>query len=195
METARTHNVVILLSGLSGCGKTTIGPALAAALPNYVFVEGDTFYREAKPTVVLSNGARVLDWDSAEAIDWDKLNAEVETCLRAANVVLVTFLPRLDLMSFAVALHLRLAYADAGRQDDIACCVAARRASKRFNSPAKQERDELMVHEVVYPTYERAVKAYPADVVILTYEDGKRRPVQDVTDEALKAARIAGLAE
>ena len=194
METSGT-NRCILLSGLSGCGKSTVGTALAAALPNCVFVEGDFFYLETKPLVILSTGEELKNWDSADAIDWHALNTEVGKRLEVADVVLATFLPRLDLIKFPVSLHVRLAYADAGRQDDITCCLSARITSKKFTEQAKQERDELMVREVVYPTYEKMVQMFEADFVVLTYTAGNRRPMQDVVDDVLSVLSLAGISD
>jgi len=178
-----------IISGLSGAGKSTTGRALAEEIPGLVFVEGDAYYREDKPFVALSDGARVKNWDSEDAIDWPRLRRDVASLLARSDVVLVTFLPRLDLLGVPITRHVRLAYSaeTADREIDIQLCALSRRATKGHRTPEAQERDLRCVREVVYPAYERARRLYPGDATVLTHAGVERRPPGEVLAEVRRA--------
>ena len=170
----------ILISGLSGCGKTTVGRKLAAILPNAIFIDGDQFYLKEKPKVILSDGSAVSNWDCAEAIDWGALNAGARAALEDSDIVLATFLPLVDRLKFPITCHVRLLTAPTGLppQTEIQRCLAARAAAKGFETEQKRARDELVVREVVYPAHVAVREMHPADLVVNTYgADGARRPV------------------
>jgi hypothetical protein len=184
----------VLLSGLSGSGKSTVGPAVAAALPDCVFVEGDSFYHANKPTVVLSTGEAVSNWDSVDALDWGRLNAEVEAQLRAGNVLLATFLPNLDLLAHPPAVHVSLAYAAGiGDQETLELCIGNRRAAKQLSG--RERLENLTVREVVYPTYRHFMERFPPDHTVYTYvgagAETRRRPVQDIVGDVIRAVCAA----
>lgn len=185
----KSEHKCILISGISGCGKTTVGQNLATILPNTVFIDGDQFYLKEKPKVTLSDGTTASNWDCAEAIDWGGLNAGVRAALEASDVVLATFLPLVDRFAFPVTCHARLLTVPAAPSSpeplttslEIQRCLAARAASKGFASERESARDELMVREVVYPVHVAVRGRHPANLVVNTYgDDGARRPVGDI---------------
>jgi uridine kinase len=47
---------VIILSGLSGSGKTTIGREFVNRHENFVLIDLDSHYKEIKPLTTLSSG-------------------------------------------------------------------------------------------------------------------------------------------
>jgi hypothetical protein len=179
-----------LLSGLSGSGKTTLGRAWAEQ-QGWIFIDGDWFFHRnsagtvadpvagAKPRVRLSDGSTVSHWDTPEAIDWDALNQRVAVSLQSNHVVLVTFMPRLDLLTFPVTLHLHLSMGD----HELERCIQARRASKPLDTAAKAARDELVVRELVYPEYLRNCQQPVNDVIMVYYDDGRRKSVGTLLDE------------
>ena len=169
----------IVLSGLSGSGKSTLAQHFCSKF-DWTFIEGDRFFLKNKPKVELSDGQSVSNWDTTEAIDWDSLNVEVTKQLKNNNVILATFLPRLDLFTFPVFRHIQL---NTGT-NPIEKCITARRVSKRLNTEAKQNRDELMVREYVYPEYIKTC-SIQTDAVIQVYKDEERRNIGELTEELL----------
>lgn len=175
----------LLLTGLSGSGKSTVGRAAAAA-PGRAFIEGDDYYdRDNIPLATLSDGSRVKNWDCAAALDWARLNADVKAALRANRlVVLALYQPLLHLLEFPVARHVRLRCGG----DEAARCAEARARSKPF-SAAGRARDARVVAELVYPAYLAAVGAAPPPDAEVRVCDagGRRRPVGELAEAVLAA--------
>lgn len=170
-------NKIVILSGLSGSGKTTLGKYFADSHENWKFIDGDWFFLRVKPKILLSNGESVSNWDNPEAIDWDKLNEQVNIELGTSNVILGTFMPILDKYTFPIYKHIRL---NMGESDQlINRCIQARIISKKLNTPEKCKRDEMMVKEIVYPVYENN-KQWHTDKILMVYNDNKRVPIVEL---------------
>ena len=150
---------IIALSGLSGVGKTTAGKYVADKL-GFTFIDQDTFFKDVKPKVVLSDGTVASNWDCLEAIDWDKFNEHVQETLKTNNIVLVGFCLRKEMLKFTINLHILLEYKD----DPIEMCINARKKSKSAGSKYDSEKDALMVREVVYPFYKETCLHLSEDV-------------------------------
>ncbi len=158
-----------VLSGLSGSGKTTIGKEFAASHREWVFIDGDWFYNNNKPTVTLSNGQLVSNWDHPDSINWDKLNEFVLNQLKTSNVILATFLPLTEKYKFDIYKHIRLSLGD--KEEAIRRSINARVKSKNITQSDRKIKDELMVKEITYPMYEKIMRR-SADNVINVYYDG-----------------------
>lgn len=175
-----------LISGISGTGKSTIGKLVAEKLgfEFFEFVEGDDYYLKEKPKVALSNGKTVANWDCVEAIDWDRLNNNIKELLKTKSVILVTFLPQLDLFTFPVWRHIRFEFAfSVDSEDIIEWCIEARKKSKKFISEKQEKLDEMMVREVVYPFYQKI--NYSPNYIVFVYENNKRRTLEDITSQVI----------
>jgi len=175
----------LLISGLSGSGKTTIGKQLSQ-LKGWNFIDGDDFFipKDQMSQVKLSNGDWVANWDSPNSIDWAKLNRVVKQQLLNNNVVLVTFLPMTEMYEFNVNYHVRLL---TGR-DAIKKCIDARKVSKKIVTLEKASKDELVILEYVIPMY-ADMCARSVDQEIHVYQsDGEssvRRDVRDILNDII----------
>ncbi|CAK7994910.1 Hypothetical protein POVR1_LOCUS428 [uncultured virus] len=164
----------ILISGLSGSGKTTVGKLLEG----WTFIDGDDFFLPHKPKVKLSNGETVSNWDCPEAIDWKELNITVKQKLLEGNVVFVTFLPMIEKYEFVVDYHVRL-YMGEGLVEK---CLAARIASKNIKSQTRIQRDQLVVQEYVIPMYMK-MSERDVDASINVYDGSIRKNPSDLAKE------------
>jgi len=177
----------ILVSGLSGTGKTTLAQYYSIK-HGYVFVDGDSFYLKDKPQVTLSDGTAASNWDTADAIDWDSLNMYVKGQLKTNIVVLATFMPRIDMFEFAIFIHISLSFSDLNTriynaEDATRKCIAARIASKGYNTNRAQVRNEMMVREYVYPEYVYTTSVYKPNAILYVYRGDQRRTLVDLAQE------------
>lgn len=192
-STAIHAHMCLILSGLSGSGKTTIGKSFVEGKPDWEFIDGDWFFLKGKPKVELSSGELVSNWDTSEAVDWEKLNAVISEKLKTKNVVLATFLPLISKYDkFSVDYHIRL---DMGKKY-VKRCIQARIVSKgtgeerdangELTDKAKEwrRRDEMMVREVVIPMYHTTMKEQVDDTIEIY--DGEQRKTLNVLVEEVR---------
>lgn len=166
--------MLLAISGISGSGKSTLGKILASRL-GWEYLDQDSFYRKEKPSITLSNGAQVKNWDCLEALDLDKMNESIQEILLRGNLVLTGFALRDDVLSVKPTYHIHLNTGSSPREIQERC-IQARRKSKGVN-----EIDRLMVSEVVYPFYVETLKKSKFTREIAVYgENGERKSVEEV---------------
>lgn len=161
---------VIVISGLSGSGKTTLGKLFVAKHQEYVLIDQDTFFLKDKPKVKLSTGEIVSNWDTVDALNWDSLNCAVNQARRYNPVMFTGFAPWTNRITFPVALHIHLSY-DLSGVNAISRCITARCKSKGFIDSKKRERDELMVHEIIYPFYIETLRNSDIDFMLPVFDE------------------------
>lgn len=99
--------LIILVSGLSGCGKTTLAKKIKQDF-NIKFV--DQFYhlkQDYDTKVTLPDGSEVVNWDSDDAINWDSLNKAVDSAKEQGVVVAGIALPT-EKLTFTPDYHIHL---------------------------------------------------------------------------------------
>jgi hypothetical protein len=162
----------VVLSGLSGSGKTTVG-SMFCAETGWIFIDGDWFFRDEKPKVMLTSGEIVSNWDSPEAVNWKDLNESVKQSLTKNNVILAFFMPLMDRLTFPIHKHVMLSM---GR-DELNLCIGARIRSKNIVTEERAAKDDRVVRELVYPMYKAL--PVPKDIVVVIV-DGKRRSKENI---------------
>ena len=174
-----------IISGISGSGKTTVGKIVATKIQTderrAVFVDEDSYYVEDTPLIQLSNGTRTANWDCIEAID-PKTIDEIKLFLEKSPVVLVGFaLPRKFLtIPGVVHIHLVTAY----NPEDL--YIRCREARQQAKPSINQERDQLMVREVVIPFYHEVVRNSDISHLVDVFDqNGKRIPLDDIVQTCL----------
>ncbi len=136
----------LVITGISGSGKTTIGKELAKYL-NLNFLDLDSFYLIDKPLITLSNGMKVKNWDCLESLDIEAVKLAVkEKALQ--GLVFVGFAICDELLPIKPDYHIHLSTGKT-KEEIINKCIDSRKKSKPF----KDNRDELVVKEIVYPFY------------------------------------------
>lgn len=173
---------LILISGISGSGKSTLGKLVAEKL-KYRYIDQDQFYIKDKPSITLSNGKLVKNWDCRESLDVDKLEKKLA---KAENTVLTGFALRTDWIDFFrlakvyEIMHIHLSIGD----DPISKTLKSRSRSKSDNVEFLKT-DSLMVREVVYPVYLQTLKMSNIDRVIEVWNGDERRSVDHILAEIL----------
>lgn len=165
-----TRRKLLIISGISGSGKTYLG-AHYAAINKWYHIDQDSYYLANKPTVILSNGKRTSNWDCDEAINWSVLQEAIQTALTTQSVVLTGFAPFHDYLGIAelkkrdvLVTHIHLVTSD-NKDEVINNAISFRRQSKHW-TPEKEQLDELVVKEVVYPFYIAGREKYKIDLLI-----------------------------
>lgn len=97
---------IVLISGLAMTGKKKLGHALERDF-HIKYIDSNKFPAENRPTVKLSNDVSVINVDTDDAIDWNKLNSEVEANKIAGVVVVGTAFPK-DKITFKADYHIHL---------------------------------------------------------------------------------------
>lgn len=174
-------NRCLLLSGLSGSGKSTFGSWLANKW-SWEFIDGDKFGLLEKPKVTLSTGEVVNHWDHETAIDWERWNLEVSEKLKITNVILVTFIPKLEKFTFTIWKHIALLMG-IGEEDQ---CIANRIISKCLDTNEKRKRGEIYVREIAYPEYLRNSAQIKNGIIVVYNDNRTRKPLYEVEAELIK---------
>lgn len=149
--------MLVVISGISGSGKSTIGEKVAEEL-GWSYLDMDTFYLQMKPIVRLSTGETVTNWDTLEAIDVNKLKERLRQLLERNNVLFTGFAPDPTIFPVRPTVHIHLG---TGRnaEEIIERSILSRRRSKGFTGQ-KAVKDERMVREIVYPFYEKVMNGF-----------------------------------
>ena len=99
--------LLILISGLPGCGKLALAKNIAKDF-NLKLIDQIDYYKEnydVKST--LSDGTVVINWYSDNAIDWDKLNNDIDEFKKTGLIVIGISLPE-DKIKSSVDFHMHL---------------------------------------------------------------------------------------
>lgn len=174
----------VVLSGISGAGKSTIGKLICDEVDNMNFIEGDNYFLAVKPKIKLSSGDIATNWDSEDSIDWDRLNKDVKLQLKKSHVLLATFIPIMDRYTFDVKFHIRLVMGN--KYESIARSIENRIISKRITTDERKKKDSLVVKEMVWPLYEKLSQKYEAYEINIYTKEGKRRTKVDIVSDILK---------
>lgn len=174
-------HTLLIIHGLSGSGKTTLANYASKFLDAEV-IDQDSFYLKNKPTVTLSNGMTVKNWDCLEAIDWHSLEEKVMSSIERTNVILVGFCLRTDKIKRIVdranfCVELVYGSIDSNNKE---LCKKSRMAAKNIDAA----RDSIIVDEIVWPFYQETRKKIKVDVVVTVYKDGMRKSLFDLFNEA-----------
>ena len=185
----------LVISGISGSGKSTIGLQLAKSL-NLTYVDLDSFYLPQKPYVTLSINAKVKNWDTLEALDIEAIKLTIRE--KAPNGLLsVGFTLRDDLFNeFKPYCHIHLS---TGQTKDqiIERCIASRQQSKTFSTSSalllnnnalllsnSALVDKYTVEEVIYPFYVETVTKSTINHIVEVFDhNGQRRKINDIMTE------------
>lgn len=69
--------LVIFISGLSGCGKTIIAKKISDRFNLRLIKQFNYYKKDYNETITLSDDNKYVNWSNDNAIDWDKLNDDI----------------------------------------------------------------------------------------------------------------------
>jgi len=181
---------IIFISGISGVGKTVLGKRLEETLENAILIDQDMFFIKKKPIIRLSSGEPVINYDSIDSIDWEKLNYHIEINLQEHNIILVGFALWKDKIKFTPDFHFLLVrdiLVDGKHNIETLkkFCYEDRQLSKRFRG---KDNELLMITELVIPFYFTTLSKLHPSIIINTYENNSegRIPLNILVGYVLK---------
>lgn len=99
--------LIILVSGINGCGKGEIAQDIASDF-EISLIDQFKYYREDyNEETELPNGTKVINWDNDDAVNWDKLNEDVNE-KKSKGVIIVGFSFPKDKLAFKQDFHLHI---------------------------------------------------------------------------------------
>ena len=139
--------LIILISGLPGCGKVTVAKKVSDLFKLSFLDEIDYFKKDNNEKVKLSDGKiekDVTNWYTDNAINWDKLNEDV-TNLKSNGIVLSGISFPADKITFKPDYHLHL---NISKQQ----CIDKRlKFLERYTDTEFMEK--TVMNQLIYPYY------------------------------------------
>jgi len=101
------EKLIIIISGMSGCGKTFIAKNISEQF-NLNYIDQSKYYKpKYSNSVTLPNGRSVINWYSDDAVDWDKLNNDVNNT-KSNGIIIVGFAFPQDKIKFVPDFHINI---------------------------------------------------------------------------------------
>uniref|UniRef100_A0A6C0EC07 Phosphoribulokinase/uridine kinase domain-containing protein n=1 Tax=viral metagenome TaxID=1070528 RepID=A0A6C0EC07_9ZZZZ len=95
--------LVVLVSGLSGSGKTEIARNIERDF-KLKFINLNDYYKKDYGKIVEINDQKIIDWDSADAIDWVKFNDDISQ-YKKDGLVACGFIFPTEFLKFDTDIH------------------------------------------------------------------------------------------
>lgn len=70
-------HLIVLISGLSGSGKTRLGQNISKLFNMKLINEKDYLKKNYGELATLPNNVKIINWDSDDIYDWEKLNEDI----------------------------------------------------------------------------------------------------------------------
>jgi hypothetical protein len=105
----RENSFIIFISGLQCCGKTTIAKYTARDFEMVLIDQFNYFKKDYDVKSKLNDDLSLINWDSDDAIDWEKFNADIQSAkLNNKKVVVVGFALVDDKIKIKPNIHIHL---------------------------------------------------------------------------------------
>lgn len=151
---------IIVVSGLSGSGKTNIGSRIENDF-GLKLIDTNKFYKkDNSEKIKLSNGAFVINYDTDDAMDWDKLNTEANA-QKTSGVVIVGQVFPTDKLLFVPDYHVHLKITKQTLKDN-----RTKYIDKHPDTNMDKMTEMLRVNVVTYPYYLLTLKRMKIDKFI-----------------------------
>lgn len=150
--------LLIFVSGLSGCGKSTIGKRIAKDFKLKLIDQFDYYKKDHNTKVTLPDNTTIINWYMDDAIDWDKFNNDIDEFKTNGLVVIGFSLPE-DKMTSMHDFHIHL---NISKQ----ICMEKRKAFlEKYKDKYEEEyklidtpTEKLKMNQVIYPYYIESTK-------------------------------------
>lgn len=172
--------LIILISGLSGSGKTALGENISRDF-KLKLLDANKFYKpNFDEKVKLSNEKVVVNYDTDNATDWEKLNDEINSLKKDGVVVTGSAFPT-DKINFKADYHIHLKISKQELKNNRMAHI-----EKHKDEGFDPETESLRINSLTYPYYLDVMKRMKFDKFI-DVTDMEDDVVYDIVfDEVIK---------
>ena len=100
-------HLIILISGLSGSGKTKLGKNISGLFNMKLINEKDYLKKDYNKQEILPNNVKIINWDSDDIYDWDNLNRDVLEQSKKGVIVVGSAFP-VNKLGFTADFHIHI---------------------------------------------------------------------------------------
>lgn len=150
--------LIILISGLSGSGRTELAKNIADTFKINIINQKDYYYKSHNETTTLPNNKTVVNWDSDKAYDWDKFNNDINN-IKSKGVVVVGISFNKDLITFKPDYHFHLVISKQKLFEDREKLVEKNKEKcpKEYEE-YKDGTAKLIFNQLTYPYYKQTTE-------------------------------------
>ncbi len=150
--------LLIFISGLSGCGKSTIGKKIAKDFKLKLIDQFDYYKKGHDTKFTLPDNTTIINWYMDEAVDWDNFNKDIDEFKKNGLVVIGFSLPE-DKIIAEHDFHIHL---NISKQ----VCMEKRKAFlEKYKDKYEEEYkligtpvEKLKMNQIIYPYYIESTK-------------------------------------
>lgn len=150
--------LLIFVSGLSGCGKTYVAKNIARDLKIKIIDQFDYYKKDYVNKITLQDGTEINNWYTDDAIDWDLLNDDINQ-FKKDGLVVSGFALKEDNISSNDDFHIHL---NITKQN----CIARRKEYLEKNKDKYKTEyenvdspiEKLKMNQLIYPYYIESTK-------------------------------------
>ena len=150
--------LLIFISGLSGCGKLTLGNTISETLNLKLIDQFNYYKKDYDETITLQDGSTLVNWYTDSAVDWDKFNDDISN-YKKSGLIVVGFSLSDKLITSKSDYHFHLNIPKH-------ICIDKRKAYLEENKSDHEEEyklvgssvDKLIMNQLIYPYYLETIK-------------------------------------
>ena len=169
-------HLVILISGLPSCGKTDLAKNISRDFKIKLLRETDYYKKDYNNIVTLPNGEKVINFHTDDAIDWDRLNEDLDKYQADGVVIIGSSFPE-DKIKVPVDFHIHLSISKKTCLDRRKEYLEKHKDEypeeyKQIDTPT----EKLKMNQLIFPYYLETVKKMKVNKFI---------NIESLTDEKL----------
>jgi cytidylate kinase len=178
--------LIILVSGLSGCGKSILAKKISHDFGLKYIKESDYYKTDYTVETVLPDGIKMINIHTDDAIDWDKLNKDLENLRKDGVIISGTAFPQ-DLIKAPIDYHIHLAISKQR-------CIEKRRDYLEKHKEKYPEEyallgtatEKLKMNQMIYPYYLQSKERATIDLTIQGTEIDDEQIYDQAFNELIK---------
>ncbi|ARF09549.1 uridine kinase [Indivirus ILV1] len=152
------EQLIIFISGLPACGKLKLAKKIRRDFKLKLINEFDYYNKDYNVTTKLHDGTELINWYTDDAINWDKLNADIDDSKKDGVIVVGFALPE-DKIKVDVDYHLHVNIAKQ------LCMEKRKEFVEKHKDKYKEEfsiigtqTEKLKMNQLIYPYYLESTK-------------------------------------